>query len=360
MDFAYVTKPDSTIDKNKPAKTKHDQKTESNSFDSLELSDSFGAFTFPDVEKCVKICGKRIDVNNINVKMKIVNVLKQNATFNEVIRKAYPSTIKPSTLAFNCIKQTAEALEEMDIDCNGYEDIAEIISQLMAKRLDGQNLTQHKYIIGSTEQFFSKDDFEAIRNDEMFKNIREEQKKGKQESNPDIDFETINMSQLRYNNFYSRSAMRDEVKRRQIENGMPKAKGIGRPKSKYKVSLPSNEISWAYREYTLNHVTPVSEITSGHSSSQINTDEIQNEAWESTNIVLGPDKNRRIYEPGNVKDIEADKICSFSETKVKILDTQTNEMVEIKAESPVTAMRTDYVQFFYNECLKISKKTSTF
>lgn len=142
--------------------------------------------------------------------------------------------------------------------------------------------------------------------------------------------------------------------------GASSDEGMGRTSPMYRVDFQQDgeadsSLKKAYASSTLHHIIPLSVLTAEYEGDRSDEEKLQQHEWNAKNLVLGPDRNRRIYEPGDATDFEAEWVFKMSGGVVGAHDVQKAEpqkLQPIRMESPSAAMRTDYLQYFYSMCRK--------
>ncbi len=346
MSFEFAKKSDLPFRTNKSL-----QKTYSHAAKGI-----YGLSSFYPVTQRVKIEGKKVDFTNSDVQGLINAALQTNKIFLKgIMERYYPEGDKQS-VADELIKSVAGELSNNPKECGDYDGVAQEVACVAKKRLDSvkKDRERRSYKIGDIPMSFEESDRQAIEGDDLFGKIREAQKKGKK------IIETIEMQKLRYTDFYSRRAMRDEVTRWLISKESGSDEGMGRTSPLYRVDFQQDDekdisLKRAYEASTLHHIKPLSVLTDEYKGDRSDEEKLQQHEWNAENLVLGPDRNRRIYEPGNATDFEARWISEKSGGFAGAHDVQKAEpqkLQPIRMESPSAAMRTDYLQYFYSMCRK--------
>lgn len=228
------------------------------------------------------------------------------------------------------------------------------------------------YTIGGSEERYqiTQEDIDAIERDELFREIRkaqESKKTGMPSANiqlPQIDITKIDMRKLQPTDFYSRSAMRERLIKYLIEHGIKEQQGVGgRTDTLYQPIIEDEELEAIYATHTFHHLESLGARTKRYQEMENKEGSLQEYQWDLGNLVLGPDRERRIYDSGDVYDCEAAIVYNESTESVPVKKVQTEEKEaqeeseeqpaeRIKIESPNAAMRTDYLQYFYESCQK--------
>lgn len=244
--------------------------------------------------------------------------------------------------ANKCIDIVGESLRTDPTVFDSYVKAANMIVNTAIKIIHTEETDKAKkiYKINNVEQEIKEEDIDAVKSDKMLDEIRKNQGKGA------ITDNEFNMLELQYHDFYSRSAMRDEVTRKIIECG-PKHKTEnkgGRSKSPYTINYSESD-KWLYDQTTQHHIVPLSTLKPNNPNSSPSPSDRQQTEWKLDNLVLGPDRNRRIYEPGAFKDSEAEYVKDKSKAKIKVVREEKSH-----SEHMAAAMRTDDLLNFYTLC----------
>ena len=351
MSFEFAKKSDLPFRTNKSL-----QKTYSHAAKGI-----YGLSSFYPVTQRVKIEGDDVDFTNSDVQGLINAALQTNKIFLKGIMKRYYPEGDKQSVADEQISSVAGELSNNPKECRNYDGVAQEVASVAKKRLDSakKDRERRSYKIGDIPMMFEEGDLRAIESDKLFGDIREAQKKGKKIN------ETIEMQKLRYTDFYSRRAMRDEVTRWLISKETGSDEGTGRTSPRYRVDFPEDaaekislekvSLKKAYASSTLHHIRPLSVLTKEYTGKIKDEKKLQQHQWDAKNLVLGPDRNRRIYEPGDATDIEAGGIFRRSGSAIPARDlqkTHSKKYQPIIRESPDAAMHTDYLQYFYSMCRK--------
>lgn len=354
MSFEYAKKPDFPFRTNKPLK-------KNSSYTAKGL---YGLSSFYPVAQRVKIHDVDVDFNNPETRSSIIDALRTNKIFlHGILPTYYPEIDKQevtgeqiNSAANKLIDSVAAELSQKPKECKDYNSVAHEAASLAKRRIDSEKKDRERrsYKIGDTPMMFEEGDLRAIEGDKLFGAIRKQQGKKVQIK------ETIEMQNLQYTDFYSRSAMREEVTRWLISREAGSDSGMGRTSPMYRVDFLEDieeEISLkkAYGSSTLHHIRPLSALTREYTGDIKDKKKLQQYQWDAENLVLGPDRNRRIYEPGDATDLEARRISDSSGSTIPARDlqeTQSEKYKPIMMESPAAAMHTDYLQYFYSMCRK--------